>query len=339
MHAFSQTDKTTSPAKLAIKVFESQLKVANASIAKGFYKSAEGKISTLERNIATIHKKDPGFDTTEYEQAVSKLKQDVGAGKDGKAAAKIASREKLDNKVSSQKALSEFVSANMVSPELAERAIHAAKDFAGLDHYEELITVRTKIVDRNLDRFRVIFADQTNSEYVISTFERFQGEKRFWETALQIVPDDQSISVANQKYQQLSNEIGSLSDLQSQVNAQRVTKMANKRMPPAVMSNSAIEKLFMDAFNAESKNTNWDRTLMKIHIIDRDWTVIRKEFTGVLVGRKHFAAVVFKDNTTGNCKLYINYHIYQQHNGSGFSNFATGTSIMASEDFLCENIN
>jgi hypothetical protein len=332
-------NKTTSPAKLAIRTFESLLKVANESIAKGFFKSAAGKIPTLERNIATIHKKDPSFDTTEYEQAVSKLKQDVGAGKDGKAAAKIASREKLDNKVSSQKALSEFVSANMVSPELAKRVINAEKNFSGFDNYEEQIVFRTETVDRNINRFRANFADQTNSEYVVDAFESFESEKLFWETSNKILPRNTSISEANQKFQILANEIGSLSELQSQVNVQRGVKLANKKMPAAVIHDSGIEKLFRDAFSAESKNTNWDRTLMKVHITDSNWTVIRKEFTGVIVGRKHFAAIVFKDNATGNCKLYINYHIYQQHNGSGFSNFTTGKSNMASDDFLCENVN
>lgn len=108
-------------------------------------------------------------------------------------------------------------------------------------------------------------------------------------------------------------------------------KIKNKKMPAAVLVNAALESEFRKVFNNSFK----ELTIIKINIIAREWTVIRNEITGVILGRKHSAAIAVKTKE-GTCALYY-FHIGQQHNGSGYGLSAENARGFDGE-LLCSNI-
>lgn len=328
-----------SRAKILINAFDKQIEVANKALEQNRFKTAEGKISSLERSLISIKKKDPSFDISNLEQKLDDLKARCGSNKSETLTARKESRDNFDKKINGQKIMSKFLSASIVTQELADQAIAANKDYRGYSNDVEEIIFRTKTVDRKLSRFKVNFSEGTHNETMESNFEDFNSRKLFWQTAATILPEESLVISASKKYNDFANTIGSLEDVKTQSGAFNNQKLANKKMPAAVINDAKLKSIFKTAFNEESKNTNWDRTLLKINITDRSWTIIKNKYSGAILGRKQFAAIVFKDNKKGECRLYINYHIYQQYNGPGYNAFATGKSNMASDDFLCENIN
>ena len=248
-------------------------------------------------------------------------------------------RDAFDEKLNGQKIMSEFLSSPLITQELADKVIAANKDYRGFENDAEEIQFRTKSVDRNISRLKVNLSEGADYDTMESHFKDLNSKKMFWKTAATILPEDSSVVSASKKYNDFSKTVGSFEEVKTTSKAFQNEKLASKTMPSAVIRDAKIESIFKTAFNNESKSTNWDRTLLKVNITDRGWTIIRNKLTGAILGRKHFAAIVFKDNKKGTCRLYINYHIYQQYNGSGYNSFATGKSNMASDDFLCENIN
>lgn len=84
-------------------------------------------------------------------------------------------------------------------------------------------------------------------------------------------------------------------------------------------------------FNAEG----WNETIMVINLRDQDWSIVKNEYTGAILGRVQTAAIVAK-NKNGDCVLYI-FTIMQDYNGSGYQTTAFRRSHDATF-MLCENV-
>jgi hypothetical protein len=327
-----------SRAKILINAFEKQIEVANKALEKNFYKTAEGKIASLERSLITIKKKDPSFDTSNLEQKLADLREKCGANKTETLATRQESRNNFDKKIEGQKIMGEFMSAQIVTQELVDKVIAADKSFSSYSTDVSQIIKSTEVVDRNLARFKVNFSEGSHNETMENQYKEFNSRKLFWQTAATILPDESSVITASQKYNDFAKSIGSLEDVKSESAAFNKKRIANKRMPSAVIKDANLDHLFTVAFNNESNDTGWKRTILKINQTDRNWRINKHKITGVILGRKRFASIVFKDLKTGTCRI-VDYHIYQQYNGSGFSTHAKGTSDMSTSEFLCENIN
>ena len=103
-------------------------------------------------------------------------------------------------------------------------------------------------------------------------------------------------------------------------------------MPAAVVKSEAVEAEFREAFAAEG----WGETIVKIHILSRDWSVLRNNLTGVILGRIQTAAICAKKKS-GECILY-EFTIRQDHTGGGYSGTSRRHSHGVIEaEFLCEN--
>ena len=103
-------------------------------------------------------------------------------------------------------------------------------------------------------------------------------------------------------------------------------------MPPALVQNAELEKLFRQTF----EDAGWDETIIKVHLLDRDWKAIRNEVSGVLEARTQRAAIASKDKT-GVYTLYNYFTIQQDYLGNSFS---TQAKIIYHEstEILPENI-
>lgn len=327
-----------SRAKILINAFEKQIEVANKALEQNFFKTAEGKIASLERSLGSIKKKDPSFDTSNLEQKLNVLREKCGANKTETLATRKASRDNFDKKIEGQKIMGEFMSAEIVTQELADRVIAADKSFSSYRTDINQILKSTEVVDRDLARFKVNFTEGTHDKTMENNFNDFNSKKIFWKTAAIILPDESSVIAASQKYNDFAKTIGSLDDVRSESAVFNKKRIANKRMPAAVIKDTNIESLFKKAFDNESTDSNWERTSLKINLTNRDWVISKNNLTGAVLGRKRYAAIAFKDIKTGECRLISDFTIYQQYNGSGFNAHAQGTS-MVSADILCENVN
>ncbi|WP_323789328.1 hypothetical protein [Psychroserpens sp.] len=327
-----------SRAKILINAFEKQIEVAHKALEKNFYKTAEGKIASLERSLASIKKKDPSFNTSRLEKKLDDLKERCGDNKTETLTSRKESRDKFDKKIEGQKIMGEFMSAQIITQELADKVIAADKSFSSYSTDVSQIIKSTEVVDRNLARFKVNFSEGSNDETMENQYNDFKSRKLFWQTSATILPEESSVISASQKYNDFAKTIGSLDDIRAKSAAFNTRRIANKRMPSAAIKDVKIENLFKKAFDNESADTNWQRTSLKINLTNRDWVISKNNLTGAILGRKRYAAIAFKDIKTGKCKLISDFTIYQQYNGSGYNEHAQGTSMVSTE-ILCENIN
>lgn len=104
-------------------------------------------------------------------------------------------------------------------------------------------------------------------------------------------------------------------------------------MPPAVVKNEAIENIFNEAYKSMASGNG---TIVKIHLLDRDWQAFRNEVTGILEGRRMRAAIAAK-MPSGSYILYNNFLIHQDYLGSGYSNNSQ-VLLYEGTEILPENI-
>lgn len=119
------------------------------------------------------------------------------------------------------------------------------------------------------------------------------------------------------KYQLLVNRLGSIDGLINAGKVRAQERLKNTKMPQAIVQNAEVENLFRQAF----KDTGWEETIVRIHLLDRDWKAVRNEVTGVLQSRTQRAAVAAKDKS-GAYVLYNYFTISQDYLGTAFSNQA-----------------
>lgn len=116
------------------------------------------------------------------------------------------------------------------------------------------------------------------------------------------------------KVTNLVTRMGSIDDMIKAGNLRRQQRIANTKMPPAIVQNAELEKLFRQTF----EDADWNETILKIHLLDRDWKAIRNDITGVLEARTIRAAIASKDKT-GAYSLYNYFTIRQDYLGNSFS--------------------
>lgn len=335
-----------SRAKILINAFDKQIEVANKALEQNRFKTAEGKISSLQRSLESIKKKDPSYDISHLEQKLNDLKVRCGENKDETLTKRSNDKEKYYANVDANNIMSDYVRSSYLPREDAEALSKIDVSQLDMDKYRISMVGGTETaIERNgdefqgvIDRHRVKVGNSYPGE-AEKAYERFLDQKRYYDYAVKFFPGELVLEKVQKKFQSLFDELGDIENIKKEAVANGVKELGSRKIPEAVTNNPNLKKIITQAFNDESKNTKWDRTILKVNILDKDWTVIRKELTGVLIGRKRFAAIAFKDNKTGKCLMYRSYHIYQQYNGSGYNSFSTGTSNMTSVEVLCKNIN
>lgn len=335
-----------SRAKILINAFEKQIEVANKALEQNRFKTAEAKIGSLQRSLESIKKKDPTYDTSQLQKKLEDLKKRCGANKEETLKTRANDKEQYYVKVDANNKMTEYVRSSYLSKENAEELSKIDVSQLKMEvHRKNMVSYTETALERSgddykgvIDRFRVKVGNSYSGE-AEKAYEDFLNKKRYYDYAVKFFPGEKVLEKVQRKFQSLFDELGGLENVKKTAKENAIKELATVRVPAAAIKDSKIENLFKIAFNNESKDTNWNRTLLKVNITDRSWTIIKNKYTGTILGRKHFAAIAFKDNKKNECRLYISYHIYQQYNGNGYNDFATGKSNMASQGILCENIN
>ncbi|MBK7668408.1 MAG: hypothetical protein IPJ32_14370 [Sphingobacteriaceae bacterium] len=152
----------------------------------------------------------------------------------------------------------------------------------------------------------------------------------YWETAKSSVPDEKLFSDNYTLAANLLKEMGSVETAKNIAKNNAKARMAKVKIPVAARKDVATETLFKKAFEAEG----WNETIMVVNLREHDWSIVKHENTGVILGRAQTAAIAAK-NKNGDCLLYI-FTIMQDYNGSGYQSNAYRRSHDVTF-MLCEN--
>lgn len=173
--------------------------------------------------------------------------------------------------------------------------------------------------------------NKADSKLGMIAYRELVGIETYWAAATKVFTN---VSEAGQVHNMASvalQKFGSEEQVALKIRKNYEEKIKNKKMPAAILVNAGLEAEFRKVFTNSFK----DLTIVKINIIAREWTVIRNEITGAILGRKHSAAIAVKTKE-GNCALYY-FHIGQQYTGSGYGLSAENARAFDGE-ITCENI-
>jgi hypothetical protein len=180
------------------------------------------------------------------------------------------------------------------------------------------VKVDLQTIDKNVklweDNMNMIVDERPARAY----YTMIQFEHAHWD-ALRKGPfaEKAQLEAGYQKVTEMVNRIGSLEKVLAKGKANAAELLKNTKMPPALVQNGEMEKLFRQTF----EDAGWGETIIKINLLDRDWKAIRNEITGVVEARTQRAAIASKDKT-GAYTLYNYFTIQQDYLGGTFSNQA-----------------
>ena len=327
-----------SRAKILINAFEKQIAVANKALEQNFFKTAEGKISALERSLASIKKKDPSYNTTDLQQKLEDLKIRCGANRDETLTKRSNDKEQYYANVKTKNSLDDIRYTRGLSEEEANQLL--ALDISTIDMSEYQTSIEKQVdktLNKDLPTIKARITEVPIVQEALIHYNKFVAQKRYWQTVSKLMPNSDLIKKVLSKYEVLDTELGGEAGVKSSAKEQYTEYIKNKKMPKAVVKDAAAESIIKKAYEDEGRRQGYNRTLKKINLLEGDWTILTKKYTGVIVGRKRSAAIAFKDNKTGECILYRFFEVYQQFTGSGYGN-GKGTSTNQ-EPIPCENIN
>jgi hypothetical protein len=298
--------------------------------------------------IGYIKKRDPGYDVAPLEalvmpyreaavQAVQAHNENINnkvkqADKDGDGCASLfmgSTTVEMRGSGDLEADIASHIEQLKKYKEKTERLL--AGNRAGVEVCEDYISSTVAQGKKGLQRL----IKETQAEYakpVKFAYRELVGLEAYWDAARRIYPNIKEAADLQQQIQQALTSLGTMEQAAAKADARRRERLKNTFMPKAVVTNAALDAEFKEAF----VNEGWNESIIKIHILSREWDIIRNELTGAIICRTQAAAIVAKQKN-GNCILY-SYTIKQQYNGSGYSTVSSRYSHGVIEDeFYCEN--
>ena len=195
-----------------------------------------------------------------------------------------------------------------------------------------MLTNTNREIGKIDDQLNGIFTYESLS-YIYYSFQYYLA---YWDAAQKIFSEDASYSDMYKNTLAASEKIGSLEKLKTIADNNLTNKIKNNKMVPAVMHDATTEKMMIDAFNKRYQQ-EIHGTAIKTNILQADWHTIRNEITGIITGRERLFALVYK-GADGKCYLVYNVYLYQEYNGSTYTN-TRAINAMSGSEMLCENAN
>ena len=326
-----------SRAKILVNAFEKQIEVANKALDQNFFKTAEGKIGSLERSLESIKQKDPDFDTSNLEKQLDDLKNRCGANKDETLTTRANQKDQYYNNIKVNEKLDVITRTKSLSEEEASELLALDISTMDMSRYQRVVEEFSEItLSRDLPNIKSLMDETPIVQEVLIHYNRFSDQKRYWQTVSKLIPNSDVIKNTYTQFETVDKELGGEAGVKAKAKAQYGEYLKNKTMPKAVTTDVTASAIIKKAYEDEGRKQGYNRTLIKINLLENDWTILTKKYTGVIVGRKRAAAIAFKDNNTGECSMYRFFEVYQQYNGSGYSG-GEGTST-TQELIPCENI-
>jgi hypothetical protein len=220
---------------------------------------------------------------------------------------------------------SNFIATDAKSRISNAKKINRYRDCQGLTEEKSGFEVRAK-------QIKAEFNKSISQENSLTHYYLAKKYMTYWETAKNCMPDEilyaQNYTIASN----LVSEMGDADKAKSKADGNLKERLSNVKIPDAVRKDANIEAIFKKAF----ANEGWNETILKINLRDNDWTIVKNQYTGAIIGRSQSAAIVSK-NGKGDCILY-SFSIMQDYTGNAYQANAHRTSHNANP-IACENVN
>ena len=350
----AQPDDYNGPAKITVKAFWDVVTKLEKSVTNGGSSLDADNLVGLFRKIEDIKKKDPAYNVSPMQAKAKELAAGMQQVKKGNEAAVQDSRDKTKN----------YNKVNELLRSLFEVSVDVstydlAKVTATIDAYkqrmEELLKLDMSMNKKDLEReLRYINAaakhaekdlaelethvrGAINADYALAEYYELQFNQAHWDAAQRVYPAEESFKTAFQLASKLLKGLGSPDDIKAMASKSKEQKIKDTRVPVGVVSDVALEKIFVETFN-KYHGEEFKGTAFKAVILSNDWSVERHEVTGIVTGRIRKGAVVYKGKD-GKCYLVMSFFIRQEYAGSSFlANTLSAYPVMGSYEMICSNV-
>jgi hypothetical protein len=350
----AQPDDYNGPAKITVKAFWEGVAKLENSITNGGSSLDGDNLVGLFRKIDDIKKKDPAYNVSALESKVKELAAGMGKIKKKNEGAVQDNRDKtkIYNKVNELLRSLFEVSVNVSTYDLAkvQETIAAYKkrtdELLGMDMSQNkrdlerelrYINASAKHAEKDLAELETHVRGAINADYALAEYYELQFNQAHWDAAQRVYPAEESFKTAYQLATKLLKGLGSPDDIKAMASKSKEQKIKDTRVPVGVVTDAALEKLFVETFN-KYHGEEFKGTAFKAVILSNDWSVERHEVTGIVTGRIRKGAVVYKGKD-GKCYLVMSFFIRQEYVGSSFlANTLSAYPVMGSYEMICANV-
>lgn len=341
-HFLLAQEPTNSYAKQSYKTLQVTLEKLKGKEPSNSIVSYELEISKAEKCIESIKKKEPTFDVTSFQSELDsykgKVKEFVSKNQAAVSDKKLATKEanELSEEMtrifkpltasdfnvynggiknaettlaSYQSSCSAFVSGG------AQQRVLSAKKVERYRHPEELVEEMSDF-DKRAEEIDLEFKKSISEENSLVQYYLAKKYQIYWETAKTILPDETVFANNYTIASNLVKKFGNVEAVKLKANENLNGRLANVKVPIAVRKDVTTEDIFKKAF----LNEGWSEKVLKVNLLENDWTIVKNEATSAIIGRTQTAAIVSK-NTNGACILY-SFTIMQNYTGSSYQSNA-----------------
>ncbi len=360
----AQDANYSGPAKSYVISIPKLFSDAKAHIEGQRFVAAQTKIDQAAREITKIKSMDAAYNTSSLEVEVKKLKEQLEVAKNTRQSELGAGQNATRNRIKVKQLLDEQFGFAVFSVRFAETAqatidAYKAKTQELLGMNDAFVAYKSDIkekdeVKRFVDRMKLSHernfdAFLENVEKVLSqstgekggnweiAYYELQGEQAHWDAAVKIFPEEPEFAKAYQKVTAAVNKYGSLDNIYTKTQGNKVERIKNTKLPLATVKDAALEKILIDGFN-KKYGQEYKGTALKAVLTQDGWTIERHNISGVVTGRNRTGKIAYK-GTDGKCYLLSNnIFIYQAFIGNSFSNTEVIYNGLGGEEMLCENV-
>ena len=337
------------PARAEVRSFWS-----NAMGIQRSGKMDEG-IAMMEAKLSATKQKDPSYKTADMEAELKKWKDKAGAkGANNSTTTLPDTRSQTQKDVDADKILRFLFEETAIKVNKNDVPVMEIRLKGYSDKVSELLAMNTKgtknmlkstklkigmtVYETNMaiTRIEEATAKATDPDGIDQTFYLAKYYQAYWDAAQKIFTEEADYAAEYQKISALVTKNGTMEEMKTGRNKNNTEAVKNKKLPAASVKDVALERSFMDVFNARYKD-EFKGTAIKAIITSGDWGIERNEVTGIVTGRVRKASIVYK-GTDGKCYLVNDFYIHQEYVGGKFLASKPIYVVYKGNEMLCENV-
>lgn len=335
----------SSPAKSFIASFWKAIDKLKAASAAQQYHLYYSNITSAETNLRNINMRDPNYDTKPLQAELDKYK----AEQQGNNSQRETTRDIASNTIRFLSDLFESDQTSYATNLDLEQGIPAHQeklqaftdkvnqflasnpDQSIIKSKEALATQKANYVAKTVAEYEKSINENT-SKGGLTTHRELVGMDVYWSAIVKVFPNLPAPVTALQSVKAALGRLGSEAQMLAKFQKNETEKMKNTKMPVAAAVNPALEADFKKVI----ATMGWKESVVKINLLNQDWSTLYHSITGNIIARTQQAAVAAKKND-GNCILYT-ITIVQEYTGAGkygaSKHYSDG---VLADKFLCEN--
>lgn len=350
MSVAAQTNSYTGKAKTFVDKFWKcidEIKKIEAANSTDKVRLCRVQAENAKRQVEYIKQKDPAYDAASLEAMITPYLEAAAAAVNERndkirAAGKNANKEgdgiaglfmgttttEIRTTANTDEDIANHKQQLITYNQKVDRLVAAG--LSGTSQYENYIRQQSVASIQQIKKVEEQI-NKADSKLGLIAYRELVGIETYWAAAKKIFTNLSEAGLVHHMAMAALQKFGSEEQVSLTIRKNYEATIKNKRMPAAIIVNTGLEAEFRKVFTNSFK----DLTIIKINIIAHEWTVIRNEITGAILGRKHSAAIAVK-TSEGNCALYY-FHIGQQYTGSGYGLSAENARAFDGA-IACENI-